>query len=665
MTVTRARPVVDEGVVPDRAARRERWIATGLLIFTFLFALIVQTLLFRRSSLMGGDIEYHRGVAFTMSAGSWQGEGPVHGVISYFGGLYPFVLGWGSRLLGVSFDSLLSVVSWPFVLALPLALWWLGRRLWPQGVLEPAVLTFIGTIGSSLALDDQAMWVNSLLPSGSNLWPVFPRDVTLVLLVVALAIVVGRDSRWRSCVAGAVAGIAICVHAQIGVYTVAVLVAYALWRQWPERAWRRWITDSAIVVGTAFLLSLWWWWPRLELVIDTRRLLLKSYPGLTPPDTSLVGLVVALGAVGILAVPGVVLALRHRRRTEGFAAAWLLTLAPFALVAGLVGDIGIMTPRRVLFLAAVPLVICAAVATTALIRRGPVFVMLTIVVAVIVIPSTSEAIQTRDLIAEIWAPQPADDPFATSTWQPALRQLRDAMVDRGSVQVLASDNDALYIWKMSGAQPFSFLPSGSVKLGFDPDLTTSYSYIDRVRLFERATATGLPGLCRLADRTGADFIVLRRDGNLLGTHDSRPSARYRVDSADRSTDTVNRVVQPGLRYLDRSSVELLQVAPGVGLPLDWSSPSVRRLDVYQDRHRPVPPLVLVLPGGRRIIPANVLEGHTYVLRFTTPDGIPPGSKLVANMRARARVSRVIGYEPVHNLPGPTVGPVVLDPAQVC
>ncbi len=312
------------------------------------------------------------------------------------------------------------------------------------------------------------------------------------------------------------------------------------------------------------------------------------------------------------------LALRHRRRNERFAVAWLLTLAPLAIVAGLVGDVGIITPRRVLFFASVPLVICAAIAATALIRQRRVALMLTIVFAAIVIPSVSEALRARDVIDKIWVSPPAGDPFEDATWRPALSHLRDAMIDRGSVQVIAPDNDALFIWKNSGAQPFSFLSAGAVKLGFDPGLVTAYGYVERVRLLERATETGLPGLCRLAERTRSDFLVLRRDGDLLGTHDTRPSARYRVDPGDRSTATINRVVKPGLRYLDRSSEELLQVAPGAALQLEWSSPEVRRIDVYQDRRRPVPPLVLVLPDGRHIVPANQLEGHTYVLRFSHP-----------------------------------------------
>jgi hypothetical protein len=647
---------------------QERRIAAGLLGFTFLFALVAQTLLLHRSSTMGGDVEYHRGVGFTMSAGSWSGEGPIDGVISYFGGLYPLTFGWASHALGVSFDSLLSVVSWPFVLVLPLALLWLGRRLWPDTVLEPAVFAFLGTVGSSLALDDRAIWVYSLLPSGTNLWPLFPRDVALVLLIVALGIVAGGESTRRTVLAGVVAGLAIGVQAQIGVYCVGVLIAYRLWRAWPVRAMRRFIADAAIIGTVALAVSAWWWWPRIDLLVETRRLVLKSYPGLASPDASLIGVVVALGAVGLLAVPGVVLALRDRRPAERFAAIWLLALAPLALMGTIAGDIGVMTPRRVWFLAAVPLVICAAVAATALIRRGPVPLVMTILIAVIVIPSAAEAWQTRDLVTKLWVHQPEDDPYAESAWAPAMNELRSAMDDRGSVTVIAPDNDALYIWKQSGAQPFSFLPSGSVKLGFDPALTTRYSYIRRVLLLEKAVAAGLPGVCGLARRTDADFIVMRRDGDLLGTHDARPSSSYRVDPSDRTTETISRRVGPGLTYLDRSATELLEIAPGSDMTIEWSDRGVRRLDVYQDRKRPVPPMRLVLRDGTRIVPSVRHDGRAYVLRFDTPHGIPPGTHLEANERGRARVSRLIGYEPVSrfaDLSGPTHGPVVLDPDKYC
>jgi hypothetical protein len=54
-----------------------------------------------------------------------------------------------------------------------------------------------------------------------------------------------------------------------------------------------------------------------------------------------------------------------------------------------------------------------------------------------------------------------------------------------------------------------------------------------------------------------------------------------------------------------------------------------------------------------------------ILQFATPEGIPPGTALVVNHRGRARISRIIGYEPAAGLPGPERGVVVLDPATLC
>src|SRR4051812_2373595 len=174
---------------PTGSDRRDRRIAGALIVGTLLFALVVQSNFFEFSNSMRGDMAYHRGVALTMTAHLWQGQGPIHGIITYFGGLFPFTFGWASRALGVSFDALVSVASWPFTLVLPLVLLALGRALWPRRALEPALLVVIGTIGSSLAFDRNAEWVFSVLPSGANAWPMYPRDVALVAMIGALAVV--------------------------------------------------------------------------------------------------------------------------------------------------------------------------------------------------------------------------------------------------------------------------------------------------------------------------------------------------------------------------------------------------------------------------------------------------------------------------------------------
>jgi hypothetical protein len=664
MATTRARPQVEERTVPadDSRSRREHRIATGLLVVTFGFAIVFQTLFFHFSSTMGGDVEYHRAVGYSMTSGPWQGEGPIQGVIAYFGGLYPMVLGWGSHLLGVSFDGLLSVVSWPFVLVMPLALYWLGRSLWPEERLEPAVLAFVGTVGSSLALDDRATWVNGLLLSGANLWPIYPRDVALVLTIVSLAIVIGGDTRLRAALGGVALGVAICVQAQVAMYGIAVVGAFLLWRAWPMRAWRDWIGQTIWFVASAALVSVWWWVPRVSALVESRGLALESYPGKTTPNITASGILVALGVVGLLAIPGAVIALRQRRVGVRFAGVWLVAIAPWALVSGVVGDLGIITSRRTWLLASIPLVLCAAVGATALLRRWPAPWVLVLLLAAILVPSAAEALQTRDRVAEVWVRKPIGDPYSEARWDPALDRLRDASQERGSVLVLAPDNDALYVWRHSGAHPFSFLQAGAAKLGFDLERLTGKSYIERVRTSERAQ--GIPARCALAGEEGADFFVLRRDGDLLGTYDSRPSARYRVDPRSRTTDTIDRRVGPGLRYLDLSATELLEVAPGAGMELGWSSPDVRRVDVYQDRARPVPPMVLVLPDGRRITPRLERAGSALILQFPTPDGVPRGAELVANDRGRARVSRVVGYERVDGIPE-SRGPVVIDPATLC
>lgn len=611
---------------------------------------------------MGGDIAYHRGVALTMSAGSFSGEGPIHGILSYFGGLYALTFGWASELLGVPFDRVVSVVSWPFVLVLPLALLWLGRGIWPGRALESAVFTFLGTVGSSLALDNRSMWVNSVLPSGANMWPMYPRDIALVLLVITLGVVVRDYARWRAPVAGLIGGIAICVHAQIGLYSVCVVIALLLWRAWPGSALLRWLVDAALVGGIAVGVSAWWWWPRLDEVLKTRALVLKSYPGISVPDASVISFVVAFGTVGLLAFPGAWLALRGRRSEERFAAVWFLALTLFALIAPLLGDLGLITPRRAWFLAALPLVICAAIAATWFIRRGPQLLVVGVLIAAIAIPSASEAWQTRELVSRKWATPKGNGLLSVKTWAPAMSKLRSAMVKRGSLVVVAPDGDGVYIWEQTGAQPFSLWLPGWVKLGFDPGQVTPYSYLDRVSMQSTAFAAGLPGICRLAKKAGAHAIVLRRSGALLGTYDDTPAARYRVDPKDRSAKTVSRIVAPGIKYLDRNALDLLALSAGYALPLRFSSPTISRVDVVLRSAVPKSSLELILGDGRVLQPRRDRLGKEVSLVFDA-DGIPSGSRLMA--RRGVVISRVIGYESVPEVTRSSQGPVVLDPAKVC
>lgn len=639
-------------------------VARLLIGGSFVFAIIGQTLFFHTAPLMGGDARYHRGVALTMSAGNFQGEGPIHGLITYFGGLYPLSLGWGSRLLGMDFDRLVSIVSWFAVLALPYALLRLGRAIWTRDRIEVALLVFLGTVGSSLGGDVYARWVYSVLPSGSNTWPLYPRDIALVLLIVALTLVIADDSPKRIVGAALIAGLTICIHAQLGLYTVGVLLAHSGWQARRHHQLRAAARRGAVTVGIAFGVSAWWWIPRVAATLESSRLFLASYPGLAPPDSSPKGLLVALGPVGVLAVPGLVLAIRHRDRARFFGV-WLVALLPLVLIGRVTGDAGLVTERRVWFFAALPLIVCATLAAAAGFRRFRPQIAAMVLVPVIVAPSVFELVQTSHDVAA-WAAPPTGSPLDLQLWKPAFADLRrDVIATGGGSVVLAPDNDAIFIWTQTGAQPYSSWISGSIKLGFDPKALTGTGYLTRVHRLADAFDAGLPGVCALARSSHSRLVVLRQLHGLVGVHDVRPAARFRVGPGHRDVASTNRTVGPGTRYLDLNATDMVQIEAGSSIELSWgASASVRTVEVSVS-----PPtsaadaVVLKLPDGTTIRPQLHAGGSD--LTFATPRGFPRGSKLVAG--TPIAIERVIGYEAVDGLTvhGPPHAPTVIPTARLC
>ncbi len=640
----------------------ERRIARLLITFTVLFAVIVQNFFFAFSTNMTGDVQYHRGVALTMTAGNFPGQSPVRGIVSYFGGFYPMVFGWASHLGGWSFDGLLSVVSWLAVICLPLALLYLGRSLWPSRALEPALLMFLGTIGSSLGRDPNAEWVFSALPSGANEWPLYPRDICLVLIVVALGIVTRDCSVKRLVGAGALCALGIATQSQVGVYGMLAVSALSIWqgRHTSTRATQ--IRRAMIPLGVAIAGSAWWWLPRVSAAIKSRGFLLASYPGLARPNTSLTGIINALGITGALAALGLAIVLRHGIGAQRFFGWWLAVFLPFGIFGRILGDVGLLTERRVWFFAAIPIVVCATSAAAWLTRIVPHGLALVAVAALVIVPSTIESIHTRDLIDAAWRPPAAGSPFGSRAWNGALHAVRQRVEASNGLAVLAPDVDALFLWQRTGAQPFSLWLTGPTKLGFDPARLTRWGMLDRLHLQNRAFKRGLGGLCALAREVRADDLVLRHRGHLLGTRDLRPASRYRVSPRDRSTETIRRTVNRHTEYFDVNSTEFLALHPGGSVPLGWSSPSVREIEV--DLFLPVDPRsppVLREPGGAIVVP--ILNADATRLIYRTPTGVPSGTTLRA--RSIVNVERVIGFEPTA-FPLPSgAGVVDLPIAQVC
>lgn len=652
-------------------SRRDRIAAFTVIGFTFVFAFVVQSLFFHTSTNMHGDVAYHRGVGLEMLGGDLQGEGPFRHLLAYFGGLYPLGIAYGSHWLGVSFDGFLSVVSWFSTLALPAVFLWLGRRIWPRRWLEPALLCFLGTVGSSLATDNQLTWVKSVLPSGANLWPLYPRDIALVLILAAFAVTIGGRSLPRSAGVGVIIAVTFCVHAQLGVYGIAVVGSYGLWRAWRTTI-PRWIGEISLTTGLAFLLSSWWWWPRADVVLTTRTLLLQSWPGRQSPPLSPKGILVALGVVGVLAVPGIVIAFRRKNMTLRYSATWLAVSVPLALGASALGDAGLITDRRVWLFAAIPMLICATVAASAIVRKVPLIPALIVIVAVVSWPSVQEARMTRDTVNLRWASLQSPDLYADAAWEPVLEQLRTDIRDHGNAVIIAPDGDADFIWTESGAQPYSLWLPGSIKLGFDPLAETGTSYLTRVKRSEAAFREGLDGLCRLARRNDAQ-IVLRHDGSLLGTRDVRPSAKYRVEPQDRSKQTISRMISSSIAYEDRNLSEaLLMLNPDAQIPLGFHGPEVHQVDVFLEPVYPdtfEPKIALRFPDGTEIQPEIArLNRNSIRLRYATPDGVPAGASIVSQNLTypnRSSVTRIIGYEDVPGFDATGSGPVIVDQSELC
>ena len=655
-------PVSRTAPLPMTAeSRTDRWTAWILIALAFGFAISFHTLFFHRSELIGGDIRYHRGVGLTMSAGNFQGEGPIHGLLSYYGGLYPFILGWTSRILGVRFDTVVSVASWIAAPLLPMSLLSLGRSVFPgRRRLDVALLVFLGTIGSSFNTDPFARWVYSVLPSGTGEYPVFPRDIALLLLIAALSSTLRADTNRRRIFAAATAAIAISFHAQIGIYIVAILVGVEAWRLVPSRRFLALALRSGAIALIAGVGSAWWWIPRVDAAITSRHLLLANYPGTPSADVSPLGLLGALGPLGVLAVPGAWFAWRGSNRTRMFAC-WLLAFVPSIAASQLLGDTSVLTGRRALFFAAIPLVVCATVAASAAIHKVGVAVTVVLVIAVVV-PSALEVWGTQTPISR-WDYLHAGPLYGRDLWSTTETQLRDRVLRDGSAVAIAPDSDGLFVWSETGAQPYSLLLPGSVKLGFDPGPLTGTSSEVRVRRLNHAFAHGIPGLCQLARTARAGVLVLRQYQGMLGTHDLRPSSRFRVPPARRNQHTIDRDVGGGLHYFDRSSNETLTMSPNSAIPLRWDAPEVRHVGVFLNFSGPAgKPPTLVFPDVTLITPTVV---NPLLLDYATPTGVPPGTQFLAAQTIS--VDRMIGYEPVRGVTvrGPDHGVLVVPIAPVC
>jgi hypothetical protein len=643
-----------------------------LLTVSVVLALLAGSNLFQVSSWMGGDITYHRGVALTMQGADWQGEGPYVGLISYYGGLYPLVLGQLAKLVNLQFDTVLSIASWPFAVLWPLSLWHLGRRIWPGSTFAVGVFVLLGTTAAPFT-HRVLTWVDSVLASAQNTFPVYPRDVAMVLLVVLVGLALSPDRRTRIVGTGlALAGI-VLVHLQLAVLAGWLLAVWALIRAWRSKSAEA-LADVAGPVLIAAVVSSWWWIPRVAAFFGAGGLLLAGYPGSPELRIGPGNVLMAFGVVGVLAALAVAV-LVARRPLPGRLApfvVWIAAFVPLIVLDRASGGFDLLSERRVWLILSIPLTVLAASVAVVVVRRLRPAWAVAFIVLVLIVPSAPGAIGTGREIANAWTPGHAGGQvFDTATWDPLFAELNRRVRANGRYVVATYDAYETWVWSFSGAQvPSAWLP-GPVKLGFDPAKLTGTGQVDRVAAQTAAFQGGRTGICAFARAVSADAVLLDARSGRLGLRDITPAAPYRVDPRQRDETSIVRPVLPGIEYRDRGSVDVLALAPTARWMPGWEDPAATQLAIdvgvpapdpaSPARAQPAPVLLRVSDSSGSQEVGGLGPGyHRIALPFAR--GIHPD--LAIEAVAPFDLMRATAFEPAPDAPA-TDGPVLLSVAGVC
>jgi hypothetical protein len=655
------------------AAHRERRIGHGLLVAAWIAALLLGSNLFQVSSWMLGDIAYHRGVAYTMGAGSLQGEGPYPGLLSYYGGLYPLLLGFGAALSGATFDTVLSVASWGFALLWPGALWLLSRRVWPNDFLAQGAFVLLGTIAAPFT-HRVLIWTDSVLASAQNAFPLYPRDVALLLVVLLGAAALSPDRRVRVVGSAVVLAGIVLVHLQIGLLAAWLLAVWAAWRARREGLAGP-LRELATIAVVAAVLSAWWWVPRLLAAIASGGVLLGGFPGSAELRLGVDNAIMAFGVVGLLALLGLGVLAARRPLPGGLAPflVWIAAFGPLIAIDRAVGGFDLLSERRVWLLVSIPVTVMAASVLILIVRRlSPAWGALAIV-ALIVAPALPATAATARLVDGAWQPGRAGGrTFDAATWDPLFAELNRRVRQEGHYVVASYDAYETWIWSFSGAQVPSLWLPGPFKLGFDPAALTGTGHTARVQAQTQAFQAGLGGICGLARRFAADAILLDAEDGLIGLHDISPAAPYRVDARERSEATISRETSPGTTYRDLGSLDVLALEPGTTWSPGWVVPEARLVAIEIAIPDPPPgspipappdaPAVRVTYGGRLVDLGTRLGPGFHRLTLPVDEGLP--TDLTVEALLPINLIRFTAFSPLPSVE-PADGPVIMSTQAWC
>lgn len=645
-------------------------VARALLVLSFAWAAVLGSNLLQISSWIVGDIAYHRGVAYTMQGLAWQGEGPYVGLLSYYGGLYPLVLGRITALVALPFDTVLSVASWGLALLWPLSCWWLGRRIWPERPLSVALFVVLAVTTAPFT-NRVLLWVDSPLASAQNAFPTYPRDLALMLVVLAAGAALSDRARGRVVGVGLAIGGIILIHLQIAIVTGWILAVWAFAVSARRRSLRP-IVEIGAAGTIALLISAWWWLPRVAATLESGGLVLTGYPGSPPLRVGPDNVFMAFGVVAVLAILGLTV-LAARRPLEGRLAlplTWLAACLPLIAIDRLLGGSDLLSERRAWLLMSIPLTILAAATASTIAGRLRSGWAVAFLVVVLLAPSVPGTVATARLVRNAWEPGRAGGRiFDPKAWEPIFAELNARVRADGRHVAVTYDAYETWVWSFSGAQVPSLWLPGPFKLGFDPSVLTGVGQVERWARQKAAFEGGRPAICSYVAVSGAGSIVLDVEQGQVGTFDETPALPYRVDPRQRSDATIDRAIEPGVTYLDLGGLDLLRFAPGRTWRPTFRSPAVRLLSIE----------FLVTPPPGELVQPDVLGAITTGSGTETfGQGLPPGparlvvpvdgvdDRLVISAAGTLDLVRVTGFEPLADLALPASdGPVRLPPSVFC
>ena len=200
------------------------------------------------------------------------------------------------------------------------------------------------------------IWVDSPLASAQNGFPVYPRDLALVFLVIGVGFALSHSSRQRVIGVGVALGGIVLVHLQIALLAGWLLGVWALVQAIRGRTPRP-IVELAGAGLIGLLISAWWWIPRVAATIESGTLLLGGYPGAPPLRLGLGDAVMAFGVVAIFALVGLAV-MAARRPLPGRLAlflVWIVAFLPLVVVDRLVDGSDLVSERRIWLLVSIPL----------------------------------------------------------------------------------------------------------------------------------------------------------------------------------------------------------------------------------------------------------------------------------------------------------------------